>query len=77
LTDDHKGKNEKEKNRIEAAGGSIQANGRVNGGLAVTRSIGFIFFISYYFCYYYLIIIYNFCFFGFNSVLVKLVILNC
>ena len=39
LSDDHKPECEIEKNRISKAGGSI-INGRVNGGLNLTRAIG-------------------------------------
>lgn len=39
LSYDHKPDNEKEKQRIEAAGGSV-VNGRVDGNLAVARALG-------------------------------------
>lgn len=39
LSEDHKPESEIEKNRIEKAGGMIM-NGRVNGGLNLTRAIG-------------------------------------
>lgn len=37
---DHTPQDEKEKERVEAAGGKITADGRVNGGLNLTRAIG-------------------------------------
>lgn len=39
LSDDHKPESEVEKNRITKAGGTI-TNGRVNGGLNLSRSMG-------------------------------------
>jgi serine/threonine protein phosphatase PrpC len=39
LSEDHKPENDIEKNRITKAGGTIM-NGRVNGGLNLTRSLG-------------------------------------
>jgi serine/threonine protein phosphatase PrpC len=39
LSEDHKPENEQEKNRVEAAGGSIK-NGRVDGNLGVSRGFG-------------------------------------
>lgn len=37
---DHTPQNDIEKNRIEAAGGRITSDGRVNGGLNLSRAIG-------------------------------------
>lgn len=39
LSEDHKPNDEKERTRIEAAGGSV-ANGRVNGDINLSRCIG-------------------------------------
>jgi protein phosphatase 1G len=39
LSEDHKPESETEKSRIEKAGGMIM-NGRVNGGLNLTRALG-------------------------------------
>lgn len=40
LFEDHKPEDECEKSRIEKAGGKITADGRVNGGLNLSRAIG-------------------------------------
>lgn len=49
LTEDHKPNVRCEKNRIEMAGGWVQ-NGRVNGGLGVSRSFGDIQFKNFSYC---------------------------
>ena len=41
---DHKPEDEPEKTRIERAGGKITGDGRINGGLNLSRAIGKIFF---------------------------------
>ena len=40
LSEDHKPSNVGERARIEAAGGTVSTNGRISGGLAVSRSMG-------------------------------------
>lgn len=37
---DHKPEDDLERNRIEKAGGKVTADGRVNGGLNLSRAIG-------------------------------------
>ena len=43
LSFDHKPEDEPERTRIENAGGKVTADGRVNGGLNLSRAIGNIF----------------------------------
>lgn len=45
LSADHKPEDSKEKERIEKAGGKITGDGRVNGGLNLSRAIGKVFFL--------------------------------
>ena len=40
LSVDHKPEDDSERNRIEKAGGKVTADGRVNGGLNLSRAIG-------------------------------------
>jgi protein phosphatase 1G len=40
LSADHKPEDEPERSRIERAGGVVTADGRVNGGLNLSRAIG-------------------------------------
>ena len=40
LSEDHKPESEIEKNRVEKAGGKITKDGRVNGGLNLSRALG-------------------------------------
>eukprot|EP00035_Acanthoeca_spectabilis_P006078 m.120214 g.120214 ORF g.120214 m.120214 type:complete len:467 (-) comp13339_c0_seq1:1767-3167(-) len=40
LSEDHKPEDEKEKARVEAAGGRVGLDGRVNGGLNLSRALG-------------------------------------
>lgn len=40
MSDDHKPEDEKELNRITTAGGVVNGQGRVNGGLNLSRAIG-------------------------------------
>lgn len=40
LSEDHKPENEEEARRIVAAGGAVTNDGRVNGGLNLSRAIG-------------------------------------
>lgn len=40
LSEDHKPEDEKEKERIVKAGGEVTPDGRVNGGLNLSRALG-------------------------------------
>lgn len=40
LSEDHKPENSPERERIVAAGGKVTAEGRVNGGLNLSRALG-------------------------------------
>lgn len=40
MSEDHKPEDDLERSRIEKAGGKVTADGRVNGGLNLSRAIG-------------------------------------